>query len=58
MKIDLGSLAKGYIADRVISYLKQQGASSAMINLGGNLLVYGPNKKRSKWFMVYWDSRS
>ena len=59
MKIDLGSLAKGYIADRVISYLKQQGASSAMINLGGNLLVYGPNKKRSNglWYIGIQDPK-
>ncbi|WP_242258173.1 FAD:protein FMN transferase [Streptococcus thoraltensis] len=51
MRIDLGAIAKGYIADRIIDYLKSQGATSAMINLGGNVLVYGPNQKRSdaKW---------
>lgn len=50
MKIDLGALAKGYIADKIIAYLKDQGAASAMINLGGNLLVYGPNSKRPGGF--------
>ena len=50
MKIDLGALAKGYIADKIIAYLKSQGATSAMINLGGNLLVFGPNPKRPGGF--------
>lgn len=46
MKIDLGALAKGYIADRIIDFLKANGATSALINLGGNVLVFGPNPKR------------
>ncbi|MBF6979140.1 FAD:protein FMN transferase [Tuanshanicoccus lijuaniae] len=43
MKIDLGALAKGYIADKVINYLKEQGAHAALINLGGNVLTFGDN---------------
>ena len=46
MKIDLGSLAKGYIADLVMDYLKSENVKSALVNLGGNVLVYGPNPKR------------
>ncbi|MCK1160970.1 FAD:protein FMN transferase [Streptococcus uberis] len=46
MKIDLGALAKGYIADLIMDYLVQDGIKSAMINLGGNVLVYGDNSKR------------
>lgn len=42
MAIDLGALAKGYIADRLIDYLKKAGAQSALINLGGNLVTMGP----------------
>lgn len=33
--IDLGGMAKGYIADRVIDLLKLRGATSGVINLGG-----------------------
>lgn len=36
-KIDLGGIAKGYIADRVTEYLEGQGVESAIINLGGNV---------------------
>lgn len=39
--IDLGSIAKGYIADRMKEYLKEQGVTSAIINLGGNVLCLG-----------------
>ncbi len=45
--IDLGAIAKGYIADRVKEYLLANGVKSALINLGGNLLCIGtkPNQK-------------
>lgn len=53
MKIDLGALAKGYIADKIMTFFIQKGASSAMINLGGNLLVHGPNPNRDNglWYV-------
>lgn len=38
MLIDLGSLAKGYIADLIIKYLKNKGVNRALINLGGNII--------------------
>jgi thiamine biosynthesis lipoprotein len=41
MAIDLGAIAKGYIADRVKEYIIAQGVKSAMINLGGNVLCVG-----------------
>lgn len=41
MGIDLGAIAKGYIADRVKEYLLDNGVHSAMINLGGNVLCVG-----------------
>ncbi len=40
-KIDLGGIAKGYIADRIKEYLLEQGVESALINLGGNVLTVG-----------------
>ena len=47
MAIDLGSLAKGYIADRLVDYLTSVNTKSALINLGGNLISFGPALKRS-----------
>ncbi len=41
MEIDLGAIAKGYIADRVQQWLRQQGITQALINLGGNVQTLG-----------------
>lgn len=40
-KIDLGAIAKGFIADKVAMYLRSQGVESAIINLGGNVYALG-----------------
>jgi thiamine biosynthesis lipoprotein len=40
-QLDLGSVAKGYIADRLGDYLRSQGVGSGWINLGGNVLTVG-----------------
>ena len=39
--IELGAIAKGYIADRLKDYLISQGVKSAIINLGGNVICIG-----------------
>ena len=39
--IDLGFIAKGFIADQIKEHLVSQGVSSALINLGGNVCTIG-----------------
>ena len=39
--IDLGAIAKGFIADQIKNYLEGEGVESAIINLGGNVLCVG-----------------
>lgn len=41
MEIDLGAIAKGYIADRVRDYLRKEGETVGLINLGGNIQTLG-----------------
>ena len=41
MGIDLGAVAKGYIADRIKDFLLENGVRSGIINLGGNVLCIG-----------------
>ena len=41
VQVDPGSVAKGYIADRIAEHLKAEGVTSAIINLGGNVLCVG-----------------
>lgn len=39
--LELGAIAKGYIADKIKEYLISQNVKSAIINLGGNVLCIG-----------------
>ena len=45
--IELGAIAKGYIADRLKDYLVSQNVKSAIINLGGNVLCIGKKPDNS-----------
>lgn len=47
--IDLGFIAKGYIADQLKIYLTENGVTSAIINLGGNVLTIGNKPDRSDY---------
>jgi len=42
-EIDLGGIAKGYIADKITDFLVKKGVKSGIINLGGNVTVIGKN---------------
>lgn len=41
MGLDLGAIAKGYIADKMKEFLVSRGVKSAIIDLGGNVLCVG-----------------
>lgn len=43
-QIDLGGIAKGFIADKVAAYLRTRGVTGAVVDLGGNLEVIGYKK--------------
>lgn len=47
MKIDLGAIAKGYVADEIIKILEKEGVESAIVNLGGNVYVHGSKKGKN-----------
>lgn len=49
MEIDLGSIAKGYIADEIANILKQEGVNRAIIDLGGNIYALGSKSSDSNW---------
>ena len=46
MKIDLGAIAKGYIADEVKKLFIENGITTAIIDLGGNVVVMGDSPTR------------
>ncbi len=49
--IDLGGIAKGYMADRIKDYLVSEGVESALINLGGNILTIGSKPNGSSFIL-------
>ncbi|WP_320127598.1 FAD:protein FMN transferase [uncultured Sphaerochaeta sp.] len=49
MVLDLGGIAKGYVADEVAKVLALYKVKSAIINLGGNVLTVGKKPDGSPW---------
>lgn len=50
-KIDLGGIAKGYTAQTVIDFLKNNGVESAFLSLGGNVQTLGSKPDGSAWMI-------
>lgn len=46
MLLDLGAIAKGFIADEVCKVLTKNGVEDAIIDLGGNIVVMGNSPRR------------
>lgn len=57
-RIDLGGIAKGYIADRLIEEFERDGATSAFVNLGGNVKVLGAKPDGSAWNLGVRDPKA
>lgn len=58
MKLDLGAIAKGYSADEVAKILEKHKVKAAVVDLGGNVLVYGKKKDGSQWRVGVQDPKS
>ena len=48
-QIDFGGIAKGYTSDTLAKLMRDQGISSALINLGGNVQTVGTKPDGSEW---------
>ncbi len=49
MKVNLGGIVKGFAADEVCKILKKHNVKKAVVDLGGNIYVYGKKSDGSKW---------
>ena len=47
--IDLGALVKGFAATQMKTYLTENGVTSGLLNLGGNVLTIGSRPDGSDW---------
>lgn len=49
MQLDLGGIAKGYIADALAVRLRAHGVKSALVSLGGNIVTIGHKPSGEDW---------
>ncbi|MPM25996.1 FAD:protein FMN transferase [bioreactor metagenome] len=57
MAIDLGAIAKGFTANRVLEVLAAHKVTSAIVNLGGNISVLGTKTDGSDWRVAVRDPK-
>ncbi len=49
MQLDLGGIAKGYACEEAIRVLKRHGISSALVEMGGDIVVSAPPPGKQGW---------
>ena len=49
MELDLGAVAKGYTGDQLMALFAENGAASAIVELGGNVQALGAKPDGSPW---------
>lgn len=52
MMVDLGSVGKGYTAEVLANLMKEEGVTSALFSLGGNIQTVGTKSDGSDWSSV------
>lgn len=58
MALDLGAIAKGYAIDRAAQKLRSLGVKAALINAGGDIVVYGAKEPGKPWKIGVQDPRN
>ncbi len=56
--VDVGGIAKGWIADALMEGLQRHGLAGIIVNLGGNVLVSGTKPDGSSWRVGVRDPRN
>ncbi|MGI6033221.1 MAG: FAD:protein FMN transferase [Coriobacteriales bacterium] len=52
LRLDFGSCAKGYAADKIAARFREEGVCRADIDLGGNLYLLGQHPENRPWHLV------
>lgn len=55
MEVDLGAVAKGFTAGRAEAVLREQGVTSALLDLGGNITAIGSKLDGTAWQVAVKD---
>lgn len=51
MRLDLGGIAKGYVAQAILNFIKKKGYPMVMVNAGGDLVVGKAPPQRNGWLI-------
>ena len=57
MELDFGAIAKGYAVDRGVQAMRAAGVTRGMVDLGGNVRVFGPAPHEDAWRLGVRDPR-
>ena len=49
MRLDLGGIAKGYVAEKVVSFLRENGITAALADAGGDITCSNPPPGKKAW---------
>ena len=49
MQLDMGAIAKGYTADKVLALLQSSGITTALVDAGGDMVVAGMPPQKKGW---------
>ena len=55
VQVDLGGIAKGYTSDRMMQVFSENGVTSGIISLGGNVQALGLKSDGSRWRVAVQD---
>ncbi len=57
MSLDVGAIAKGYVASKVLTYAKEHQIDSLLMDLGGHILALGEKPDGKSWQVGIRDAR-
>jgi thiamine biosynthesis lipoprotein len=49
MQLDMGAIAKGYAADKVLELMKSFGITTALVDAGGDMVAFGMPPQKKGW---------
>ncbi len=49
MQLDMGGIAKGYAADKVLAFLQSLGITNALVDAGGDMVAFGMPSQKKGW---------
>ena len=58
MRVDLGGLGKGFVADEVVKTLRARGARGALVSMSGDIYALGRRADRKPWRIGVQDPRN